>query len=187
MVPLILHKKTGFKNLIPSKPVVIRDFRGIIFYDTNGLRRVEKFNLPAGNYFIDQGAIDTIPFPRSYKMSRLPRAERSLPNPSFFVVQFGNNPNKCSISWPNKRILFDESLKSYTLPELYFILYHEFGHQLYGTEKYADLFSANMMKKKGFNPSQCGQSIITSLSKKQLPRKKFLTKKILKANGKKRI
>jgi hypothetical protein len=187
MRPLILHKKTGFRNLKTSEPVVIRDFRGVIFYDTNGIGKVEKFNLPAGNYFIDKGFIKPMRFPRCYKLSKLPEPERSLPNPKFFSVLFGNNPNKCSISWPNRRILFDNSLKSYTLPELYFILFHEFGHQLYGTEKYADLFSANMMKRRGFNPSQCGESIITSLSKKQKARKKFLTKKIIKDNGKKKF
>lgn len=179
MRPFILHKKTGFKNLTPQQPVIIRDFRGVIFYSTEGLRPVKKFNLPEGNYFIEKGNIKPLKFPVKYRLAKLPKAQRKITPPFKFRILFDVNPNKCTISWFNKTITFDDELRNKPLPIIYFILFHEYGHSVYRTEKYADLMASNLMKIKGFNPSQIGSAPVLSLSKRQLPRKKYLVKKII--------
>jgi len=179
MSPLIIHKKTGFKNITPESPVVIRDFRGIMFYSTEGLRPVKGFNLPPGNYFLDSGNIKPLRKPIHYKLARLPLPERNLKPPFNFMVIFSENPNKCSIIWDEKTIIFDTKLKAKSLPELDFILFHEFSHCRYSTEKYADLQATNLMKKRGYNPSQIGLAPLTSLSEMQLPRKNNIVKNII--------
>jgi hypothetical protein len=176
-----LSKITGFKNITPEKPVIITDFRGVIFYDTSPLKKqVSFFNMPEGIYNIVEGNIIKLKKPVKIKLSKLPAPERNYPKPFDFNIVFGTNPNKCSIIWKKRTILFDNNLKNRTLPEIFFILYHEYGHQLYHTEKYADLFSANTMKKKGFNDSQIGFSQINVLSGAQFHRKKFVINNILK-------
>lgn len=187
MIPLILHRKTGFINLNPLKPIIIRDFRGKLFYSTEGLKPVKKFNLPEGNYFIEKGHFSELKRPIKYKLSKLPPAKRKFKKPFSFKIVFDHNPNKCTISWATDTIIFDNSMRDETLPVLYFILFHEYGHSVYGNEKAADLMSANLMKIKGFNPSQIGAAPITSLSHRQLSRKKHLVKKIIKSNGTKRF
>lgn len=179
MRKLVLDKKTGYEITDPYKPVVIRDYRGMLFYTTEPLLpKVTKFNLPEGTYFIDSGFFRKMPAPVKYHLADLPMKERSFDKPYDFKLVFGTNPNKCSIFWDEKTILFDDSLKDYSLPELFFILYHEIGHSYYLTEKYADLFAANFMLIKGFNPSQITTAPITSLSSKQLVRKQNIIDKI---------
>jgi hypothetical protein len=178
MSPLILKKKTGFK-VNDNSPVIIRDFRGKIFYDTTGLRQVLQFNLPEGTYFIDKGNITPLLKPVTFQLIKLPIPERKLKPPLDFTILFASNPNKCTINWDLKTITFDNSLKGLSLPEIFFILYHEYGHSLYKTEKYADGFAANMMLKKGYNPSQAGKAPITSLSHRQLSRKKYIVNKLI--------
>jgi hypothetical protein len=176
---LILNKKTGFRNLTPSRPVVIRDFRGKLFYSTEGLRPIEKFNLPEGQFFVETGNIEKMNFPVNFKLSILPIPQRHFKTPDDFQLVFAPNPNKCTIRWTTKQIIFDTDLLQKTLPELFFILYHEYGHALYTTEKYADLYAANSMLKKGYNPSQIGKAPITALSTMQFERKKFIVNKMI--------
>jgi hypothetical protein len=180
MNQLILAKKTGFKNKTPERPVVIRDFRNKIFYDTTGLRSVKTFNLPEGSFLIDSGDIEMLSEPVKYPLAILPFPERSLKLPKDFSIIFDNNPNKCTIKWLQKIIVFDHALKDLTLPELYFILYHEFGHHKFKTEKFADLYASNLMLIKGYNPSQIGKAPITSLSSMQYERKKHIVNKLIK-------
>lgn len=180
MRKLIIEKKTGFKNLQPHIPIIIRDNRFILFYSTEGMTPVRFFNMPQGEYYIDSGSIEQMNEPVKFKRYSLPAIERNLPEPSNFSVVFGNNPNKCTIQWRFKRIYFDESFRNKPKPVSYFILCHEFGHAKYKTEKYADLFAANRMIDKGYNPSQIIKANINGLSSKQLKRKKFITKKVLK-------
>lgn len=182
MKPLILNIKSGFKNLYPQRPVVIRDFRSKLFYSTVGLKPVKNFNLPIGTYYIDTGLIQQLKYPIKYKLNTLPPYERRYKNPFVFNIIFAYNPNKCSILWDKNLIVYDYSLKTTLLPYIYFILYHEFAHYLYVTEKYADLASSNMMLKKGFNPSQCGLASLYSLSETQFERKKFLIHKLVNRN-----
>lgn len=171
---------TGFKNVAPEIPVIIRDYRGVMFYDTTGLKKLVKcFNLPAGKYIVESGKFAPLKNPVPVKLTKLPAPERNYPKPFNFKILFGVNPNKCSIIWRKKTILFDNSLFNSPLPELYFILFHEYGHQLYHTEKFADLFSTNYMKKRGYNDSQIGLAQINSLSTSQIKRKKFIIKNII--------
>jgi hypothetical protein len=177
--PLILKQKTGFINLNPNRLVVIRDFRGKLFYSTEGLRPVKLFNLPEGQFFIDQGDFIKLDKPVKKKLVQLPKPERHYKPPFDFSIEFGYNENKCTIQWMKKNILFDNSLMEATIPQLWFILCHEFGHALYTTEKYADLFAVNAMLQKGYNESQIGLAPLTVLSTKQIHRKQNVVNKLL--------
>jgi hypothetical protein len=181
MRKLYLDKKTGFKNNSPAIPIIIRDSRGVLFYTTEIFlpdKPVIKFNLPAGDYFIDSGSFAQLEKPVNYTLVTLPPRERRYPKPYNFKVVYGNNPNKCSIIWGKKIIVFDLSLKDKPRFVKDFILGHEFGHQFYGTESYADLWSANYMLKMGYNPSQIGSAPITTLSDGAFERKKLMVKKL---------
>lgn len=169
-----MHKKTGFTNLTPTRPVVIRDFRGVEFYSTIGLGQVESFNLPEGQYFIESGLIGELEKPVKVKLIEMPTAQRWMRNPENFNVYFEYNPNKCTIDWDTDTIVFDTAFQTAPLPSIYFILFHEFGHSLYTTEEYADMYAANRMLQKGFNMSQIGMSPLVSLSEKQYNRKNNL-------------
>lgn len=182
---IALNKKTGFRIIDRSKPVNIRDERGLLFYTTEPLLpRVEMFNLPAGTYEID-GGIRIMDKPVKYNAIPLPPVERNHPNPIGFDITFGDNPHKCTINFAKRLIFFDNSFKEKTLPEIYFVLYHEYAHQYYKTEKYADILASNYMLVKGFNPSQIARAHITSLSCRQLHRKKFNVEQLITANGNK--
>ena len=177
---LILNKKTGFKNVFPYRPLVIRDFRGIVFYSTVGLKPVECFNLPIGTYYIDLGTILILKEPIKTKKLALPRVERFFPSPENFNIVFDENPNKCTVDWDNELITFDNSFLQADLPSIFGILYHEMGHQYYDTEKYADLYACKMMFDKGYNESQIGKWPMFSLSEQQYERKKFIINQITK-------
>jgi hypothetical protein len=176
-----LKKKTGFRVNNPMHPVIIRDFRGTLFYSTEPLLpRVKEFNLPAGTYFIDSGYISEMKNPVKYKKVPLPFPERFLPAPTDYDVVFGDNPNKCTIFWNEGVILFDNSFREKPLPQLYFILYHEHGHARYKTEKFADLFAVNCMLDKGFNISQIGSAPVETLSDRADHRKNIVVNQLLK-------
>jgi hypothetical protein len=180
MRKLVLNKKTGFNVLPHSSDIVIRDSRGIIFYDTRPLeKKVKKFNLPKGIYFIESGAFREALFPVFYNLAKLPKPERNYPNPFNYDVMFANNPHKCTIDWNNKVITFDNSFKEKPLYVVNFILFHEFAHKLYSTEKNADLLAANYMLKRGYNPSQIGNAPLYSLSDAQYERKSNIINQIL--------
>lgn len=179
MYPLIATVKTGYKITNPNIPVIIRDNRGILFYTTEEMvPRITSFNLPPGKYLVDSGMFAPMSTPVNFGLLSLPMNQRLLKSPLDFKVIFGNNPNKCSVLWNKDTILFDNSFKEKPLPQVQFILGHEFGHQFYTTEKYCDLFSANRMLKKGYNPSQIGLSPLDSLSEAQYERKKMMVTKL---------
>lgn len=181
MYKINIGQKTGFKILRPEKEVVIRDDRGILFYSTEfKTPKVVEFNLPAGKYIVDSGYFRSMSNPVDYPLMPLPPKQRNRPIPHDFKMIWSKNPNKCSIVWPEKKIVFDVSLKDYSLPELDFIKFHEYSHANYHTEKYCDLKAANYMILKGYNPIQIGVSQIDSLSGKQSHRKEFLTNMICK-------
>jgi len=182
MKQISVANKTGFKIANPNRLLVIRDADGRIFYTNEGLiPNVKAFNLPGGlRLFLDQGAILRMPFPVKYKLFQLPKRQRFLkPSPRNFKVSFAKNPNRCTIDWNARTITYDTYLKNASIPTNLFILYHEYGHQYYGTEKYADLYSANCMLRRGFNPSQIGMTIIMSLSPEQIDRKQFIIEKLV--------
>lgn len=180
MRKLILGIKTGFKVNDRTKPILIRDERLKTFYDTESLLpKVDYFNVPAGRYWVERGYFSETLMPRVYPLAVLPPIERMYPDPTNFSIEFDTNPNKCSIIWDEKLIVFDNSFIEKTEPEIYFVLYHEYGHQMYSTEKYADLFASNTMKIKGFNPSQIHFAQDNSLSDAQEHRKEFITEHLL--------
>lgn len=184
MRELNLTKKTGFKVLNPNVPVIIRDFRGMLFYTTETMvPEVTEFNLPIGKYFVDSGGIKELPEPVKYNLLKLPKEERVMPDPFNFKIQFANNPYKCTINFKDKTITFDNSFKSKTLPEIYFVLFHEFAHRYFKTEKYCDVLASNYMLVRGFNPSQIGRAHLLSLSHRQHERKKYNIQKMIEANG----
>ena len=177
---LVIDKKTGFRITQRETPVIVRDCRGLLFYSTElQVPNVREFNLPCGEYLVDSGYFTPMSEPVDYPLKSLPPFERDRPLPKDFVLTWGDNPNKCSIIWPAKTILFDRSLEEYRLPELFFILYHEYGHSKYKTEKFCDLYAYNCLIRKGFNPEQVGLSQIDSLSAGQWKRKAFLTNVII--------
>lgn len=183
MKQFTIDKKTGFKNNAFAIPIIIRDSRGMLFYETISFNDFNKpvrfFNLPPGTYFIESGNFTPLQNPIQYNLLTLPSKERHYPNPSHFRIVLGNNPNKCSIIWHRKLIVYDKNLfDNSTIPTIFFIYGHEKGHRFYRTEKYADLWSANYMLKLGFNPSQIGISPIASLSDGQKERKKLMVNKL---------
>lgn len=180
MRKLFVAKKTGFKNLNPDVPIIIRDIRGMMFYETMSIGKpVNKFNMPAGNYFVEKGSFIPMPFPKHYNLVTLPPKQRFKKDPRRFRIVLGNNPHKCSVIWDKDIILYDKSLyENSPQPVIWYIYGHELGHQFYKTEEYADLYSCNFMYRKGFNKTQIGLSPIRSLSDGQFKRKKFIIQKL---------
>lgn len=166
-----LDKKTGFKITNPKVPVIIRDFRGIEFYNNSELYNRTAFNIPAGTYFVERGEFVPLKNPVIYSYNKLPDAERNFPDPFNFKIDFKQNPNKATIDWRKKEIIIDESFRGAPLPVLYFMLFHEFAHGKYENETLVDRLAENMMIAKGFNPSQTAKALITTLSQKQYNRK----------------
>lgn len=169
--PFVLRTVTGFRNLDPETPIIIYDYRNIRFYDSTHLYRpVKEFNLPAGTYRLWMGDVIPMDKPVKYKLLKLPRPERRRPFPGDFKVLFTDNPNKCTINWNTKTITFDNQFKTSPLNIVDFILFHEFGHSIYKTEKYCDMYAVNAMIKQGYNPSQIGIAPIMALSEGQFHR-----------------
>lgn len=177
---LFLDKKTGFRVTDIYKPIVIRDDRGLLFYTTEALvPKVKEFNLPPGEYMIDSGSFTPTRIPRYYPLIPMPLQQRFFrPDPDTFDIKFGHNPNKCSVIWDKKTILFDSSFRDRPRPEVDFIMGHEMAHRYYGTEKFCDMYSANCMLKMGYNPSQIGYASIDSLSDRAEIRKEFLVNRL---------
>jgi hypothetical protein len=173
--------KSGFKVNAPSIPIVIRDYRGILFYSTEHLTpKVTQFNLPIGEYLVDSGDFTPMLLPVAYKPIKLPKYERVMKqNPKKFKIQFEENPNKCSVFWGKQLIIFDNSFKDAPLYQIDFILGHEHGHRFYKTESKCDLYAANEMLKKGYNASQIGVSPIESLSERQYDRMETVVDKLI--------
>lgn len=181
---LNVDKKTGFKNTNRSIPIIIKDHRGIMFYDGRYLKRPPKqFNLPPGKYEVVSGQFNEMMYPVEFKKLKLPKPNRNWDFPTDFEVIFKPLKDKAQINWDRKIITMDPSFKKLPLPTVFFILFHEYGHARYGgsieDETSCDMFAHNMMIDKGFNPSQTGLSSITSLSDRQLTRKHFLLDEIL--------
>lgn len=181
MRKIVLNEVTGFKVRKPDEPILIRDSNMIMFYDTEILvPKVKYFNMPVGTYYIERGFFVPALAPREYKLARLPKPERNRRKPFDFKIEFGYNPNKCSIIWDEKRILFDNSFAEKPQYEVFFILYHEYGHALYESEHLADLYASNMMKVRGYNPLQICWAQMNSLSSAQYERKEFLNEQLIK-------
>src|SRR5882672_5210205 len=170
----------GCKVSNPYTPVLIRDTRGIMFYSTETMTpRIKTFNLPPGDY-IHNGNFTLLDSPIPIKLIKLPKPERKFKPPTDFQIVFDRKPSKCTIYWDEKKIVFDNDFLNKPKPFLFYILYHEYGHSLYETEHYADIFAANLMKKHGYNTSQIGYAQLQSLSPTQRFRKQFLINNLIK-------
>ena len=176
---LELKRKTGFKINNPEVPVIINDYRGKVFYNNSELKNRTAFNLPKGIYFIKSGNFSMLERPVLYKKNKLPLPERLRAWPFDFKVIFAFNPQKATINWTHKVIIFDNRLRDKSLPELYYILFHEFAHSKFKTETLTDALAENMMINFGFNPSQIAKAPITSLSDKQVVRKTNAVKRLI--------
>ena len=117
--------------------------------------------------------------PVEHKEIILPPKERTIEKKRYQII-FDENPNKCTIFYKEGKIIFDNSLKNVPMYMKFNIYFHELGHHLYKTEKFADLYSAKKMLDLGFNPSQIGYSNLETLSDKQRERKEFLINKLTK-------
>ena len=174
MSRLKVDKKTGYKILNKSVPVIINDLRGKVFYDNSELTNRHHFNLPVGEYEVVSGEFEEMENPVQYTLNELPKPERDylrFCNPETFKVVFKPNEFKGTIDWNNKVITFDPSVKNYTLPQFFYLYFHELAHALYGTEKYVDRYAENIMLVKGYNPSQTALVPFDVLSEKQIERK----------------
>lgn len=170
---IFVKEKTGFKVVDPTQPVIIRDARGILFYSTESqVPNVTCFNLPGfGEYFVE-GNIKPLDEPVEYALADIPvpLAPR-FPPPFDYQIVFGVNPNKCTVKWDKGVILFDNAFKDKPLPQVFFILYHEYAHAYFEEETLCDQLAGNYMKIRGFNPSQIVTAPILALSARQKQRK----------------
>ena len=182
MYRLNIPEKTGFRVLNPNAPILIRDKWGKLFYTTETMTpKVRAFNLPRGEYIVETGLISEEKIPVIFKLPTMPSPERVLPfDPSTFKIIFAPNPSKCTINWFTRVIKFDTSFKEKSIPVFRYILYHEFGHKFFKTEKYCDLFAVCKMLNEGFNPSQIGRAQIETLSDKADYRKIFIINNLIK-------
>jgi hypothetical protein len=137
---------------------------------------VWDFNLPKGEYFLEQGHIAQAVQPVEYKLATLPPRDRMLKNdPETFPVIYTDNKFTGSVYWDAERspygkcvIVFDKSLRNLPLPEQRFIYLHECGHRFWDTgdasERACDEYASNRMLEEGYNPSQIAAAIIRTLS-----------------------
>ena len=167
MRDLILEQKTGFTTTLPF---TIYESNGQVFYSSDFTDKIAKgerldFNLPLGVYKYD-GSFQKLDRPVPVKQISLPIKERNIASKRY-DIQFGNNPNKCTIFYDKGLILFDNSFKNKPLYIKYAIYYHELGHHWYRTEAKADLYASKQLLELGFNPSQIGRASLESLSNKK--------------------
>jgi hypothetical protein len=163
MRALTLEQKTGFSTILPF---VIKEANGNIFYDSSFTDHIKNgkrlfFNLPAGKYQYD-GNFIKLQKPVETKRINLPKPERHYKQKRY-NIQWGSNPNKCTIFYSTGVVLFDAIFKNAPLYTKYTIMFHELGHHYYETEKFADLYAAKKLLELGFNPSQIRRSIAISL------------------------
>lgn len=190
MHKLIVNGKTGFRirDGYENVPVIIRDWRGVLFYSTEDtVPNAKEFNLPdlkgPTEYYVDSGYFSKMEKPVEWNLHKLPPIERNWEDPTKFKISFGTNRNKCTINWGQGWILFDNQYKDAPLPVLYFLLYHEYAHRYYKTEKWVDSLAFNYGMKKGFNPNQFAKVPVTTLSERQTERKWHAVNQTIETNG----
>lgn len=164
MRDLILEKKTGFTTTLPFE---IFDSNGVLFYSSDFVDKIKNgerldFNMPVGDYKYN-GSFQKLDNPVPVKQISLPVKERNIPMRRY-KIEFGDNPNKCTIFYAKALILFDRSFRKKPMYIKYAIYYHELGHHWYRTESKADLYATKKLLDLGFNPSQIGLASLESLS-----------------------
>lgn len=164
MNKLSLQTKTGFRT---KNHFEIYDVNGNLFYSSDFTNKIANgetlyFNLPLGDYTFN-GQLEKLQTPVKYRKIDLPYPERFIPRGDY-DIQFGDNPNKCTIYYDEELILFDNMFKSAPLYIIAGIYLHEMGHHYYESEELADLYMVKMMLKEGYNPSQIGYLPLMSLT-----------------------
>ena len=173
MKDLILEQKTGFQTSLPFQ---IYDSKNVLFYDDSFVTKISqgetlRFNVPAGIYKYN-GSFVKLDEPVKTMTVTLPPKERNINNvPKRYRIEFGDNPNKCSIYYDLGLILFDNQFINAPMYVKYGIYFHELGHHWYKTEWKADLYATKKMLEAGFNPSQIGRVGLMTLSSSSFDRK----------------
>lgn len=176
---IILDGKAGFRNQTGGPVVILDEFQNP-FYDTRVLnKKVWEFNLPSGVYYVQEGKFVRTPRAVEYQLEKLPPKERYIrSDPEQFPIIYTDNKYTASVYWDAERspygksvIVFDKSMRAAPIPDFTFILYHEFAHRFYETERYCDMWASNRMLIEGFNPSQIGNAIVHTLSDNNMYRK----------------
>lgn len=181
MKDFTVYKKTVF---FTKEPVKIYDFRGIIFYDSDFVKKFNGFfSLPRGKYKSDcDFQVKNIVF-NDHRKIKLPPYERNFfHNWDEFKIIFADNPSKCTISHHAKTITYDKQFCNKPLFVPYFILAHEMGHNYYEDEINADRFAVKKMLHWGFNLSQIGLAPLLSLSDNQPERKIKVIESLINSN-----
>lgn len=208
MIPYEINvkEKTGFRNLVPSMPVIIFDEYARPFYDTSRLeKQVTEFNLPPGKYTVGEGQIREMKCPVNFELYPLPAPNRTKrKNPENFRVEIGDVPFKCFVDWDNDRIVYDRLVADMPLPTIMYIFHHECGHRYYGIpykrkpwsdeyqnaytyyEACCDRYAANKMIEAGYNPSQIAEAqigTVTSDERNNVMVDTFLNRNYYQADG----
>lgn len=172
MHPVKVNKISGFRA---DAPVCVYEKRGGEMLPFYQFPDSTEFNLPVGNFYSDC-KLTELKKPILYKCPELEKPEKKIKIPVKNELTFTHNPNKCSvIKAPEATFIYmDEKFKKYPRQMQIFILFHELGHYLYYSEDLCDIYSASLMLKKGYNPSQCYHSSHHNLE--NLERKNTLLK-----------
>jgi hypothetical protein len=183
MRPLNIDKKTGFRS---TMPFLINDQRNIIFYSSDFTDKIAsgkplEFNMMPGKFMYD-GNFVKLDSPVPVKNIATPLKERNV-KAGRFDIQFGNNPNKCTIFYDAKVILFDNSFLNKPLYIKYTIYFHELAHLYYVTESKADLYACKVLLELGFNPSQICLAFIESLSDASVERQTIVINNLTNNEG----
>lgn len=142
-------------------------------YDFTGFKK-KIFNLPKGIFYTDNN-LQPLKRCKKFKLKNMPNKEYLFRSyPERWQIYFSHNPNKCTVNYPLGKIYLDNRYKHCARVIFDFIIFHELGHCFFATEKYADLFAANLMLLKGYNPSQTQIAPLKALSDRSTDRKKFI-------------
>lgn len=164
-------KKTGLEN-VDNNHFIIYEENGNVFYDSSKINKPpKKINVPRGTYY--SKSIFRTCEPIKYSFPTMPTPQRILNKPTINIV-FAENPNKCTVYHSSGLIVFDNSFRTKPSYIIQFIALHEIGHNFYIDERLADMFAFREMLELGYNISQCGDALFSSLDgAKSLKRKEF--------------
>lgn len=143
-----------------------------VFDNPNGF----EFTLPKGTYRISGGTM--IGRMEKRKGHRAPSHLR-FPLPKKISLHFAPNPVKAAIDLRSGTVVVDPALRALPSFCLTFILFHEIGHYFYKDEAMCDLFAAQEMHRRGFNPSQIAAASTLTLTDAARRRCNFETAKQL--------
>ncbi len=174
MREIFISRKGTF--LCNEKVINIKDEKGKDFYFFMPKKFPFTFNMPRGKYYTNNkltrvsfyDPANSINLPPKQKNKIIPKKIQEL---RFSIIR---NPSKASIAVDKHFVMIDPQMIKKTLPEILFILFHEFGHYYYFDEEKCDAYAKKQMLRLGYNPSQISAAINNTLSNKQCERKKLI-------------